>query len=198
MQRRANIITAIFPVCHAATASLCVLWWLECEDTNLAIAAVGFAVSLMSLAAFDRLLALWVHLSIAAHLIVGIRFGWYETSAVYDEFVHALAMASLVYWCVVRLSASPELQVVLNNRRSLLFIASGLGLAFGAAWELFEFAIDSAFHLGAQQSLRDTNLDLVADLLGGGGAYLIMRHSVRPHVAQSKSEIFNLPRRILK
>lgn len=62
--------------------------------------------------------------------------------------------------------------------------AFSFGLAIGAIWEIFEFAMDQLFGLNMQRNgLRDTMWDLIVDAFGAGTAsaigYVYLRFNVR-------------------
>lgn len=90
------------------------------------------------------------------------RFWWWDTilhvsSGIILAFAGFLVLYSLYYQRKLR--ASPLL---------LSFFAVAFALGSGALWEIFEFAMDSAFGFNMQKNgLRDTMWDLIVDGLGG-------------------------------
>lgn len=170
---------------HVATLGLGLTWWFEGDATNATIAAIGALLTILAHAFLRKDFVWWLAIAVFAHLAFGIRLELYVTNKFYDELVHFLAIGSLVVIAVRRLQADSNLMRTLSPRTALFVCTSVLALAFGAAWELIEFSIDSVFSLCAQQSLRDTNLDLLADLFGGIGAFAVLqrsaftRHSLR-------------------
>jgi len=175
-----HLVFATFPLSHALMTGLAALWWAECNGTSGTIALCGLGLCLAAMAYADRALNLWLHVAIVAHLLCGMRFGLYESRGSYDELVHALAVMALVIIVVQRLAAHADYRPLLNTAPRRLALSASLALAFGGAWELFEFFVDTIFNLNAQTGLTDTNLDLLADLIGGVGAFSVLSIR-RPH-----------------
>jgi hypothetical protein len=73
-----------------------------------------------------------------------------------------------------KLKASPFL---------IAIFSFAFGLAIGALWEIFEYAMDTWFGLNMQKSgLRDTMADLIVDAIGAGVAsvtgYIYLRFNI--------------------
>lgn len=106
------------------------------------------------------------------------KYWWWDVvlhggSAFAFGFVGFLALYLL--YARHKLAASPLL---------LSWFAFSFGLALGAIWEIFEFAMDHAFGLNMQKNgLRDTMWDLIIDATGAGIAstlgYIYLRFKVR-------------------
>jgi hypothetical protein len=106
------------------------------------------------------------------------RFWWWDVvlhagSAFAFGFVGFLTLYLL--YARHKLKASPFL---------LSLFAFTFGLAIGAIWEIFEFAMDQLFGLNMQKNgLRDTMWDLIVDGLGAGSAscigYVYLRFKIR-------------------
>ena len=105
---------------------------------------------------------------VAAHVLLGMGLGLYETSAFYDKLVHVAAFV-WVACCVLP-----------RGQGALLTALAATGL--GAGWELFEFLADQGGWFVAQKGLNDTMLDLLCDALGAAiGAGLTLRsQTLRP------------------
>ncbi len=104
------------------------------------------------------------------------NLGWY------DSLVHVTLsfwVAPLFYICLARLEVVPDLTGPRKPRRSLagiLVITLSLGLAFGACYEIYEWAVDNWLGGNLYVSESDTALDLTLDAVGsaaGGGLLLL-------------------------
>lgn len=105
-----------------------------------------------------------VFIAISGHTIGGELMNFYGISTIYDKYLHvfgaySFALLGYVLLGMYNLSLPPKVKFI-------MIIA--FGLSVGATYELIEFAIDqfSTPTLPAQSGLIDTNLDLLADLLG--------------------------------
>lgn len=105
-----------------------------------------------------------VYAAISGHTIGGELLGFYGVSAVYDKYLHvfgayAFALLGYVLLGMYRIALHPAVRFIL---------VTAIGLSLGALYELVEFAMDhlTTLPLPAQSGLLDTNLDLLADLLG--------------------------------
>lgn len=103
---------------------------------------------------------------LAAHVVLGMEAGLYETSAIYDKLIHALGSGAVTALVIAALN-----QYCNRERLELplpLFSALALGIAVsaGTMWEVFEFCIDRTGLFQAQKGLTDTMLDLMADTVG--------------------------------
>lgn len=109
-----------------------------------------------------------VSLAISGHTIGGELLNFYGLSTIYDKYLHvfgaySFALLGYVLLGMNRISLGPKIKFILIIT---------IGLSIGTIYELIEFAIDqlSTPTLPAQSGLLDTNLDLLADLLGAIGA----------------------------
>jgi hypothetical protein len=152
---------------------LALSWALEGNIVAAVIGASGLVISGLALRYSGADIAVWMHSAIFMHLMFGMRLGWYESHAFYDAAVHFVAMAALVGIVLARIDRAQISGLSQPSAPLQWLLAPTLALALGAAWELFEFVLDLLFALNAQPDLRDTNLDLLADLGGGLVAALI-------------------------
>lgn len=97
------------------------------------------------------------------HVHVGIGLEFYQTAPWFDLGLHTAVIGWIVSLSWDRLKTAGLENLAIPVWLPCIFLALG----FGAAWELFEAGLDVLFELGAQPDLMDTNLDLVADLIGG-------------------------------
>ena len=118
---------------------------------------------------------------------VGQVAGLYGEISWFDSVVHAGVGAV----------AAPVLTLALVRRGVVTAQADGLvtvlvvsvvGAALGAGWELFEAGVDVLTGSHLQESLADTNRDLLADTLGAAaGALLLVQAGARPRWAMRSS-----------
>ncbi|MCO4746095.1 MAG: hypothetical protein KC912_14965 [Proteobacteria bacterium] len=107
---------------------------------------------------------------VAAHILLGMGLGLYESSVIYDKVVHVLAFA----WAARCLAQSRPSAGV-----GLIALAA---LGLGAGWEVFEFTADQGGWFVAQKGLDDTMLDLICDAFGAVMGALSLR-SLQPTTA---------------
>jgi len=172
---------------------LTVHWWLECDTTNAAIAAIGLLICCAAMPFIKKPLSAWVHATIVMHLFVGLHFGMYEASPFYDEGAHIFSMGGIVLIVLMQLNQYSPTRALVEQQKIRIAIAATVALALGAAWELIEFSLDTLFALNAQQDLLDTNLDLLADLAGGILAFLLFTTLVRPTTRTVKESWTPIP-----
>jgi hypothetical protein len=98
------------------------------------------------------------------HVLIGEFFDIYKTSKYFDRSLHAFGTFSFtlfgfsVITKTMHPSSSPKLFTI-------LFIIN-LGISLGAVFEIIEFAVDTFFKTNSQSGLKDTNVDLIADIIG--------------------------------
>ncbi|MEM7542521.1 MAG: hypothetical protein AAF384_13200 [Pseudomonadota bacterium] len=151
------------------------LFWLVGGDRKFAVIALVAVLLIYAANTCQWFARDCLQVMVVVHLYLGMAADFYHTLFWFDELFHVLAMAWLTAIFVRRFEA---LGLV-----STSVLAITLSLALGAGWEIFEFAIDSAFQLGAQQGLLDTNFDLIADGVGGLLAAVFL--TVSPVTARS-------------
>lgn len=93
-------------------------------------------------------------------------FGLYERFWWFDEALHGYFSFALTL--VLALHAYGALLTGRRRHEALLVLTlAGLGLAFGALWEMFEWAYDQIVAADAILGKRDTMVDLTLDAAGG-------------------------------
>ena len=121
-----------------------------------------------------------LRLLVVAVMFVDTYFGYfkdrYTRSKVFDRYLHtggSLAFALFLYSLLSRLtnaSVTPKLFAAV--------LVAFTGIAVGAIFELIEFAIDRKMPVKMQHGLKDTDVDLLCDVIGsvlaGAAAYLFM------------------------
>ncbi|MDQ3074220.1 MAG: hypothetical protein M3Q88_01215 [Pseudomonadota bacterium] len=102
----------------------------------------------------------------------GYVFDLWRDRTMFDEIVHAFTtFAGLASAGWLFLRQRPQ------AGDKLIWIAVGVGLAAGLAWEAFEYAI------GMIGDLKDTIIDLVMDMIGAAAAGALVRWLAEPGVA---------------
>lgn len=95
----------------------------------------------------------------------GYYFDMYVSSFVFDKALHVFgtyAFSLFTYILVMQMLTNP-----LNSQVKFILVIC-LGLSLGTVYEILEFITDSISHPipPSQPSLLDTDLDLIADLIG--------------------------------
>lgn len=124
-----------------------------------------------------------ITLFLYASLFLGEVGGYYQRFWWWDVVLHvgsAFAFGFTGFLILYVLYARRKLQA---SPFLISIFAFSFGLAIGAIWEIFEFAMDNAFGLNMQKSgLRDTMWDLIIDAIGAGTAstigYIYLRFNV--------------------
>jgi hypothetical protein len=108
------------------------------------------------------LIAFSMYLHVAGHIS-----GFYDTfSPVYDKLAHlisAITIATLGFVLVFLLEQFSEQRC---TRFMIVYFIVMFTMGLGAIWEIYEFALDTAFGLQLQHGLEDTMWDLIFDLAG--------------------------------
>ena len=102
-----------------------------------------------------------------AHVFFGMTLGLYETSSLYDKVAHLVGAAVLAWQALKILDRERVVSQLLLSCRVVIGLVLGVALAMGAAWEIFEFTIDSTQLVVSQRGLTDTMHDLIAGFIGG-------------------------------
>ncbi|WP_371368428.1 hypothetical protein SRRS_20100 [Sporomusa rhizae] len=113
----------------------------------------------------NHYIRVFVMLVIINDSLIGLYFDLYTTSTVFDKIQHVLgsyAFSLFAYTLLCKLT-----QPVLSRICSFVLVVS-LGLGIGVFYEIGEFIGDLVTKpsIPSQPSLTDTNLDLIADVIG--------------------------------
>ena len=110
------------------------------------------------------------------HTFFGYYKDRYTRSQVFDRYLHAygsFAYALLIYSLLTRLlhaQAAPQLF------EAIMVVFTGI--AIGAVFEIIEFFIDKRMPVKTQRGLKDTDVDLICDVIGsvvaGAASYIIL------------------------
>ncbi len=112
-------------------------------------------------------------LSIIGHSFFGRALNYYNTSRRYDRYLHAFGTFSfaLFFYCLILSFINPAV----NSRILTGVFTFTIGLSLGLVFEIVEFIIDctrtkKTSTPRSQRGLRDTDLDMVFDIIGALGA----------------------------
>jgi hypothetical protein len=112
----------------------------------------------------ETYLLLFVIITTLGHTLIGEYFDIYIRVKLYDRCLHAFGTFSfaLFFYSIIAKTMKP---VVSPWLYPVLFIIT-LGVTLGALFEILEFVVDQFFHTKSQSGLKDTNVDLIADIIG--------------------------------
>ncbi len=146
--------------------------WIECGQTSFAI--VGLACTAALIVCQWRIgpvrpwLSLWLAVWFTSHL-VGMRYGFYATSSLFDKAMHAIITCGFVVMWIdwIRPALRGSRLDPAYNFWGLPLLALTFTLATASLWEIFEFGIDQTGMFHAQRGLDDTMFDMISALAGG-------------------------------
>jgi hypothetical protein len=106
-------------------------------------------------------------LSLFIHVFFGYRLDFYSKSAKFDRYLHAFGtfcFSLLFYFLLGNFIAYG------GSRLFRAFYIAFLGTALGAVYEIFEFVLDIKKNANLQKDLKDTNMDIVFNIIGSVSA----------------------------
>lgn len=152
--------------------------WLETGSVPSALVGMcclALTLFLPALPAFRSVwFDAWLTASLACHVVFGMHFDLYEALPFYDKAVHVAVTAGFVMLGVTLLGQYCARHSISLSGPAYCGFALMFALSAGAAWEIFEFLIDRTELFQAQRGLKDTMLDLIADMVGGGLAVVLI------------------------
>ena len=107
---------------------------------------------------------LLVLITFIGNSFIGNYLNVYNTSKHYDRFLHALGSFSFSLFCYSILTKTTTLTIQPKFYISI-FVAS-IGISLGCIYEIYEFFSDSTIKSNNQHGLKDTNFDLISDVIG--------------------------------
>ncbi len=157
--------------CRVAIVATGVHWlviddWLRSSVAGIALLLTYLPAYLLRDALLRGAAKLVVALLLAAHIVLGMNGGLYETSMVYDKWMHVIGSGALTAVLIVAALRYCDHHRVDLPLALLALLVLGGALAAGTLWEVFEFTVDQTGWFNAQRGLHDTMLDLVADAIG--------------------------------
>ena len=96
--------------------------------------------------------------------IIGNYLKVYNTSKCYDRFLHALGAFSFSLFNYSILSKTTMLTI--HPKFYVFIFVTSIGISQGCIYEIYEFILDSATNSYNQHGLKDTNFDLISDVIG--------------------------------
>lgn len=114
---------------------------------------------------------LLVLIALIGHHIIGQYLNVYNRSKYYDRFLHAFGSFSfsLFYYSILYKITQ---HVTYPKFYVAIFVAT-IGISLGCVFEIYEFTLDTTNNLNNQHGLRDTNFDLISDIIGSTFAGIV-------------------------
>lgn len=109
-------------------------------------------------------IVLLVLITIIGNNLIGNYLNVYNSSKHYDRFLHALGSFSfsLFFYSILD---KITIHTIYPKFYVSIFIIT-LGISLGCIYEIYEFILDSTTKLNNQHGLKDTNFDLISDVIG--------------------------------
>ncbi|HEX9027196.1 MAG TPA: hypothetical protein VF839_12125, partial [Clostridium sp.] len=107
---------------------------------------------------------LLVLITIIGNNLVGNYLNVYNTSKCYDRFLHALGAFSFSLFNYSILSKTTMLTI--HPKFYVFIFVTSIGISQGCIYEIYEFILDSTTNSYNQHGLKDTNFDLISDVIG--------------------------------
>ncbi|SFG69828.1 hypothetical protein SAMN05660649_02404 [Desulfotomaculum arcticum] len=112
----------------------------------------------------------YIHICLAlvviAHSLGGKYFNLYLESAAFDNYLHVFGTYTVTLFIYSAIKNFMDISFI--SRTSNFLYVTLLGIGIGTIFELLEFIVDITVNppIHNQQGLIDTNLDMIADLIG--------------------------------
>lgn len=107
---------------------------------------------------------LLVLITIIGNSLIGNYLNVYNTSKYYDRLLHALGAFSFSLFCYSILTKTTPLTI--HPKLYIPVFVASMGISLGCIYEIYEFILDSAIKSNNQHGLKDTNFDLISDVIG--------------------------------
>ncbi len=137
----------------------------------VATSTVSFSLYLLALyllrISVPFFITLFALAAVLIHTFMGFYLNLYNLSKVFDRYLHGYGTFSFALLIYMTLSAITE------PGGSVLFRAvyvAVLGIATGSVFEIMEFAHDVKQNFKMQRGLKDTNMDMLFNLVGAAAA----------------------------
>ena len=163
-----KLIVALLQVAIIATT---LQWWLMGNQLWFIVGVVFALITFVpKFLVRDQQLKIFTSLCItsliAAHVILGMQLGLYESSISYDKAMHAIGLFAITGLIIAAVSKYCDREQLVLPLSFLSILVLGISVSAGTLWEIFEFAIDLTGLFQAQRGLYDTMLDLLANTAG--------------------------------
>lgn len=112
----------------------------------------------------NAFIILLVLITITGNNLIGNCLNVYNHSKYYDRFLHAFGSFSfaLFYYSIL---AKITVHTIYPKFYVSIFVAA-IGISLGCIFEIYEFIMDSTTNSKNQHVLKDTNFDLISDIIG--------------------------------
>ncbi|MDF2614534.1 MAG: hypothetical protein K0S71_2320 [Clostridia bacterium] len=103
-------------------------------------------------------------ITIIGNNLVGKTLNFYYRSKHFDRFLHGFGAFSyaLFFYDILDKTIKP----VIDSRLYVSIFVAALGIAYGCIYEIYEFILDSVSQSNNQHGLKDTNFDLLSNVIG--------------------------------
>ncbi len=103
-------------------------------------------------------------ITIFAHTFIGYYLSLYNRSKIFDRYLHGFGTfsTSLLFYLTLSKLTDPGGSVLFRA----IFVAA-LGIAISMVYEVIEFFHDTKSKEKMQRGLRDTDFDMLSDIIGG-------------------------------
>jgi hypothetical protein len=112
----------------------------------------------------------FVIFTVLGHVLIGEFFDLYKTLKYFDRCLHAFGSFSFSLFSYSFIAKT--IHPVGSPRLFTVIFIINLGISLGAIFEIMEFAVDTFLKTKSQSGLKDTNVDLIADIIGSIAAGL--------------------------
>lgn len=105
-----------------------------------------------------------VLITFIGHSLIGQYLNVYKSSKYYDRFLHAFGSLSfsLFFYSIIN-------NITLHPTKSKFYVSifvATIGISLGCIFEVCEFILDSTTNSKNQHGLKDTNFDMISDIIG--------------------------------
>lgn len=112
----------------------------------------------------NLLIILLVLITLIGNSFIGKYLYVYNTSKHYDRFLHAFGAFSfsLFYYSILHKLFMP----IVSSKFYIGVFVAAIGIALGCIFEIYEFIADSITTSKNQHGLKDTNFDMISNIIG--------------------------------
>ncbi len=147
---------------------------------SLFITNILFGLYVAAEAIFDigvpEILRCLVIIALFVHTFFGYFKDLYTRSQTFDRYLHAYGSFAYALFLYALLSKLTNASV--TPRLFTAVMVTFTGIAAGALFEIVEYAIDAKMPVKTQRGLKDTDMDLIFDVIGsiaaGAAAYFLL------------------------
>ena len=117
------------------------------------------------------LIIFMVLITLIGNSLIGKYLYVYNTSKHYDRFLHAFGAFSfaLFYYSILHKLAMP----IVSSKFYIGVFVAAIGISIGCIFEIYEFIADSITTSNNQHGLKDTNFDMISNIIGSSIAGIV-------------------------